>query len=72
MFNKIKPYMGDNVKYTYAALAVMLAGLITSAVPFFMVYRIIKPLIGGETLFAGYYAVHIAVIFACELEYAIL
>lgn len=72
MFNKIKPYMGGYIRYTYAALAVMFAGLIASAVPFFMVYRIIKPLIGGEALSAGYYAVHIAIIFACELAYAIL
>lgn len=43
MFHKIKPYMGDYIRYTYAALAVMFAGLIASAVPFFMVYRIIKP-----------------------------
>lgn len=72
MFNKIKPYMGSYVEFTYAALAVMFLALIASAVPFFMVYRIIKPLIEGETLSAGYYAVHIAVIFACELVYAIL
>ena len=72
MFHKIKPYMGDYIRYTYAALAVMFAGLIASAVPFFMLYRIIKPLIGGETLSASYYAVHIDVIFACELVYAIL
>ena len=40
MFNKIKPYMGGYIKYTYAALAAMFAGLIASAIPFFMVYRI--------------------------------
>ena len=50
----------------------MFAGLIASAVSFFMVYRIIKPLIGGEKPSAGYYAVHIAVIFGCELVYATL
>ena len=72
MFNKIKPYMGSYIQYTYAALAVMFLGLIASAVPFFMVYRIIKPLIEGETLSAGCYALHIAVIFACELAYAVL
>ena len=72
MFDKIKPYMGSYVRYTYAALAAMFAGLIASAVPFFMVYRIINPLLDGETVSAGYIAVHIAVIFACELAYAIL
>ena len=55
--------MGGYVKYTYGALAVMLAGLIAYAVPFFMVYRIIRPLLEGEKLSAGYYAVHTAIIF---------
>ena len=72
MFGKVKPYMGGYIRYTYAALAVMFAGLIASAVPFFLVYRIIKPLLGGEKLSAGYYAAHIALIFVCELVYAIL
>lgn len=72
MFSKIKPCMGSYIKYTYAALGAMFAGLIASAVPFFMVYRIIKPLISGDTLSAGYYAMHIAIIFVCELVHAIL
>ena len=72
MFRKIKPYMGGYIRYTYAALVTMLAGLIASAVPFFIVYRIIKPLLDGETLDAGYYITNIAIIFACELAYAIL
>ena len=50
----------------------MFAGLIASAVSFFMVYRIIKPLIGGEKPSAGYYAVHIAVIIVCWLALVIL
>ncbi len=64
--------MGNYIRYTYAALAVMFAGLIASAAPFFMVYRIIKPLIDGQKLSAGYIAIHIAIIFAFELVYAIL
>ena len=39
---------------------------------FLMIYRIIKPLIGGVTLFEGYHAVHIAIIFVYELATAIL
>ena len=70
MINKVKPYMGGYVRYTYGALAVMLAGLIAYAVPFFMVYRIIRPLLEGEKLSAGYYAVHTAIIFGCELAYS--
>ncbi len=70
MFSKIKPYMGNYIRYTYAALWTMLIALIAYMVPFFMVYRIIKPLINGETLSAGYFAMHIAIIFACELGFA--
>ena len=70
MFSKIKPYMGSYIRYTYAALAAMLTALIASAVPFFMVYRIISPLIEGEKLSAGYFAIHIAIIFVCELVYS--
>ncbi len=72
MFQKVKPYMGSCIKYTYAALGVMFLALIASAVPFFMVYRIIKPLLDGEMPSVGYYAGHITVIFICELVYAIL
>ncbi|MCR5806627.1 MAG: ABC transporter ATP-binding protein, partial [Oscillospiraceae bacterium] len=72
MFGKIKPYMGNYIRYTYAALAVMLIALIAYAVPFFLVYRIIDPLIDGQKLSASYLAIHIAVIFVCELAYATL
>ena len=34
MFRKIRPYMGSYIRYTYAALGAMFAGLIASAVPF--------------------------------------
>lgn len=64
--------MGNYIKYTYAALVVMFAGLIASAIPFFMVYQIIKPLIYGEPLSIGYIAAHIAIILVCEVIYAIL
>ena len=72
MFKKVKPYMGKYIKYTYGALAVMFVALIASAVPFFLVYRIIKPLLEGEKLSASYYIGHIAFIFICLLVYAIL
>ncbi len=62
--------MGNYIRYTHAALATMLIALIAYMAPFFMVYRIIRPLIDGENLSAGYLAMHIAIIFACELVYA--
>ncbi len=64
--------MGEYIKYTYMALGAMFAGLIASAIPFFVVYRIIRPLLEGESLPAGYYVIHVAVILICEIFYAIL
>ncbi|MCR4688033.1 MAG: ABC transporter ATP-binding protein/permease [Saccharofermentans sp.] len=72
MFNKVKPYMGSYIKYTYAALTVMLIALIAHMVPFFIVYRIISPLIEGEKLSFEYYAVHGAIFLLCELVYSYL
>lgn len=72
MFSKIKPYMGRYIKYTYAALATMFIALIASAVPFFLIYRIIQPLLDGKKLSAGYYTGHIVLIFVCMLVYATL
>ena len=64
--------MGGYIKYTYGALAVMLLGLIASSVPFFLLYRLIKPLLEGESLTARFFIINIAVIAALELVYAIL
>ncbi len=72
MFKKIKPYMGENVRYTYIALTVMLIGLIASIVPFFLVYRLIEPLLAGERPDIQYVIVHIAIIAGCEILYAFL
>ena len=72
MFSKIKPYMGRYIKYIYAALATMFIALIASAVPFFLIYRIIQPLLDGKKLSAAYYTGHIVLIFICMLVYAIL
>ena len=40
MFKKVRPYMGGYIKYTRAAVTVMLIGIIASVVPYFFVYRI--------------------------------
>ncbi len=70
MFKSVKPYMGHYIRYTYAAFVVMLLGLLASMIPFFIVYRIIRPLLEGESLSVGYYAVHIAIFLVCELVYS--
>ncbi len=72
MFKKIKPYMGENIRYTYMAMVVMFLGLIASTIPFFMVYRLIKPLLDGEKIDVQYITVHIVIIAVCEIAYAYL
>lgn len=64
--------MGRYIKYTYMALAVMMIGLIASMIPYFLVYSIIKPLLNGETLSAGFFIGHIVLITAFESAYAVL
>ena len=63
MFKKVRPYMGSYIRYTYAALGAMFAGLIASAVPFFMVYRIIRLLLSGEKPSAGFIIIHLVGVF---------
>ena len=72
MFKKVRPYMGGYIKYTRAAVAVMLIGIIASVVPYFFVYRIIEPLLSGKHLSLNYYALHIGGIALCEIVYALL
>ncbi len=72
MFKKIKPYMGENIRYTYMATVAMILGLFASTAPFFMVYRLIQPLLNGEKPDAKYIIVHIAIIAVCEAAYAFL
>ena len=72
MFQKVKPYMGSYVKYTYAALMTMLVGLTFGMIPYFIVYRIIEPLLAGQSLSVSYFVWHIAAAALCEALYAIL
>ena len=64
--------MGSYVKYTYAALMTMLVGLTFGMIPYFIVYRIIEPLLAGQSLSVSYFVWHIAAAALCEALYAIL
>ena len=48
MFKKVLEYAGIYRETTYAAIVAMFAGLIVSVVPFFLAYRIIRPLLMRE------------------------
>ncbi|MDR2662299.1 MAG: hypothetical protein LBC31_04805, partial [Treponema sp.] len=72
MFRKVLEYAGVYRKTTYAAMAAMFAGLVASVVPFFLAYRILRPLLMGETLSSGTAAAITAAIAVCGVLYALL
>ena len=72
MFKKALEYAGVCRKTTYAAIAVMFAGLVASVVPFFLAYRIIRPLLMRETLAFGTAVVITASIAVCGALYTLL
>jgi ATP-binding cassette subfamily B protein len=72
LFRKVLEYAGVYRKTTYAAIVAMFAGLVASVVPFFLAYRIIRPLLMRETLSFGTAAVITAVIAVCGVLYALL
>ena len=72
MFKKVKPYMGRFRKYTYGSIVVMTLAIVFSVLPYFFLYRILKPLLTGETLRPETAAVWVLLILASEVLYAFL
>ena len=70
MFKKIKPYMGNYIKYTYAAMITMLIALVASMIPYFLVYKIIEPLLNGESLSVKSFGIYLVIICVCELAFS--
>lgn len=50
MFQKIKPYMGKYIWHTRRALLSVMIAIVLSVIPYFLIYRIIAPLIAGESV----------------------
>lgn len=50
MFKKVKPYMGEYMSYTKKAILCVCIAIIFSVLPYFFLYQIIAPLIGGQEL----------------------
>lgn len=72
MFRQVKPYMGAYVKYTRrAALAISLA-VALSVLPYFLLYRIIDPLVKGHTLSTSFVMLQVLLTAACLAGNAIL
>lgn len=71
MFKKVLEYTGEYRKTTYAAIAVLLVGIVMNVLPFLFVYQVIKPLLMREPMTAEYVVWRIAAIAVCALLYAV-
>ena len=72
MYKKILEYAGEYRKGTYASIAVMLIGVAMSVIPYFFVYRIIRPLLSHEGIQASNALLYIFAIAVCMILYALL
>ena len=72
MFNKVLEYAGDYRRTTYAAAAVLLAGVACSVLPFFFLYRIIRPLLLRQPLAAEELTVWVLAAAVCMALHAVL
>ena len=72
MFKRVRPYMGEYIKYTWAAVACCTAAIVLSVLPYFFIYRLILPLIEGRELGASVAAVWIGLSALCMALHGLL
>lgn len=72
MFKKVALYIGEYKKYTYAAVILMVLGIICSVLPYYFLYQILAPLTRGEALDANFIMVRVIAFLVCEVFYAFL
>ena len=72
MFKKVKPYMGEYMSYTKKAILCVCIAIIFSVLPYFFLYQIIAPLIGGQELSLTKVAMLIAFTAVCMAGNALL
>ena len=70
MFKKVAPYIGENKKYTIAAVILMSIGIIANVVSYFFLYQIIAPLIRGESIDTGFILVRVITVAVVILDEA--
>ncbi len=70
MFKKVAPYIGENKKYTIAAVILMLIGILANTVPYFFLYQIIAPLTRGESIDSTFILIRVIAVAACEVIFA--
>ena len=72
MYKKIKPYMGEYLRYTRRSAVVITIAVILSAVPYYLLFQLISPLLAGERLTFGYVALRVGITAACLVGNAVL
>ena len=72
MFKRVRPYMGEYIKYTWAAVACCTAAIVLSVLPYFFIYQLILPLIEGRELGASVAAVWIGLSALCMALHGLL
>lgn len=72
MFKKVLGYAGEYRSTTYAAAAVLLAGVIMSVLPYWCIYQMIRPLLLKQALPFPSLLLNLTIIVLCAVLYAVL
>ena len=72
MFKKVRPYMGEYMKYTKRAAISVTIAVILSVIPYFLLYQIIAPLTEGRSISLTFVLVRVAITALCLSGNAIL
>ena len=65
MFQKVRPYMGEYIRYTKRAAVAVTLAVILSVIPYFLLYQIIAPLVEGEKPELGYVMLRVLITALC-------
>lgn len=72
MFEKVRPYMGEYMKYTKRAAVSVTVAVILSVIPYFLLYQIIAPLTEGRSISLAFVLVRVLITAVCLSGNAIL
>lgn len=72
MFQKVRPYMGEYMKYTKRAAVSVTIAVILSVIPYFLLYQIIAPLTEGRSITLGFVLTRVAITALCLAGNAVL
>ncbi|MCR5825647.1 MAG: ABC transporter ATP-binding protein/permease [Oscillospiraceae bacterium] len=72
MFQKVRPYMGEYMKYTKRAAVSVTIAVILSVIPYFLLYQIIAPLTEGQSIGLGFVLWRVVLTALCLIGNAVL